>query len=290
MIIYQILSNVLNWLWSRFVTFLLLVTDTLITLSNQMAVTVFDDNAVNSFLIFLEIFGGMMFVIGIGFAIADWAINATDGSGETIMTTVKNIIIGLAATIGFTSIPILLLRFVNELCIRLLGGMTLSTVLQQFENNTNILQFFEGNPVDHAGEQLIYPIYIVVMFVCVIKVFLSNVKCGGSLIVLMFVCPMHLFSIPRGYLDAFWSWCRQVVGLCLSVFIQNFLVALSLYFVYSSGFGTVQLLSSMGLALAAFEAPKIMQQFGLDTSIKANATQAVYAANGITSLIKSFGK
>ena len=36
------------------------------------------------------------------------------------------------------------------------------------------------------------------------------------------------FSVPRGYSDGFWSWAKQVAGLCLTAFLQTTLLFLGL--------------------------------------------------------------
>ena len=37
-----------------------------------------------------------------------------------------------------------------------------------------------------------------------------------------------LFSLPRGYADGFTQWCKQVVALCLTTFMQTTLLFLGL--------------------------------------------------------------
>ena len=34
------------------------------------------------------------------------------------------------------------------------------------------------------------------------------------------VGSLYMFSVPRGYIDGFTGWCKQIVGLCLTAFLQ----------------------------------------------------------------------
>ena len=61
---------------------------------------------------------------------------------------------------------------------------------------------------------------IILMAYAVIKVFFANLKRGGILLIQIAVGSLYMFSVPRGYLDGFYQWCKQVVGLCLTAFLQ----------------------------------------------------------------------
>jgi hypothetical protein len=59
---------------------------------------------------------------------------------------------------------------------------------------------------------------LILMGYAVIKVFFANLKRGGILLIQIAVGSLYMFSVPRGYLDGFVSWCKQIVGLCLTAF------------------------------------------------------------------------
>ncbi len=61
---------------------------------------------------------------------------------------------------------------------------------------------------------------MIFMAYAVIKVFFSNLKRGGILLIQIAVGSLYMFSIPRGYTDGFTQWSKQVIGLCLSAFLQ----------------------------------------------------------------------
>ena len=62
---------------------------------------------------------------------------------------------------------------------------------------------------------------VILMGYAVLKVFFANLKRGGILLIQIAVGSLYMFSIPRGYLDGFMGWMRQVIGLCLTAFLQS---------------------------------------------------------------------
>ena len=113
---------------------------------------------------------------------------------------------------------------------------------------------------------------MLLMAYAVIKVFFSNLKRGGILLIQIAVGSLYMFSIPRGYTDGFTQWCKQVIGLCLSAFLQATILVAGLM-VFSD-----KALLGLGLMLAAGEVPRIAGAFGLDTTTRANIMSAVYTA------------
>lgn len=243
----------------------------------------FDNTAVSAFLSLTLTIGTMLFVAGIAFAFANWAIDSRDGSADTILSTFKNIAIGLGAVSCYTTVPVLLFQFTNYICNLVVGDLSTYSILAQISDyDFDIMSVFSNI----TG---IMVLYIIIMFFVLAKIFFANIKRGGILLTLMFVGSLHMFSIPRGYCDAFWGWCKQVVGLCITAFCQNFLFALSLLIEGTTSTPELStLIVSLGVALSASEVPRILQQFGLDTSMKANVSQAIFAVSGVSNIVKSF--
>ena len=122
---------------------------------------------------------------------------------------------------------------------------------------------------------------LILMGYSVIKVFFANLKRGGILLIQIAVGSLYMFSVPRGYMDGFYSWCKQVVGLCLTAFLQSTILIAGLM-VWSEN-----MLLGCGLMLSANEIPRIAQQFGLDTSTKANIMSAIYATQTVVNLSRN---
>ena len=113
---------------------------------------------------------------------------------------------------------------------------------------------------------------VILMGYAVIKVFFANLKRGGILLIQIAVGSLYMFSVPRGYLDGFMGWVRQVIGLCLTAFLQSTILIAGLMVFKDHA------LMGVGLMLSAGEVPRIAGSFGLDTTTKANITSAVYTA------------
>lgn len=122
---------------------------------------------------------------------------------------------------------------------------------------------------------------IILMGYAVIKIFFANLKRGGKLLIQIAVGALYLFSVPRGYVDDIYGWCRQVTGLCLTTFLQSTILIAGLM-VWNE-----DMLLCCGLMLAATEVPRIARQFGLDTSTRANTMSAVYATQTVVNLSRN---
>jgi hypothetical protein len=122
---------------------------------------------------------------------------------------------------------------------------------------------------------------LILMGYSVIKIFFANLKRGGILLIQIAVGSLYMFSVPRGYIDGFVSWSKQVIGLCLTAFLQATVLIAGLMVVKDHA------LLGLGLMLAAGEIPRIAGQFGLDTSTKANLMSTMYAAQTAVNMTKT---
>lgn len=134
------------------------------------------------------------------------------------------------------------------------------------------------NPVGNGG----FTIFIIIMMgYAIIKVFFANLKRGGILLTQITVGSLYMFSVPRGYVDGFVNWCKQVIGLCLTAFLQATLLTAGLLVLRSHA------LLGIGIMLSSGEVPRIAGQFGMDTSTKANLMGSVYAAQSAINLTRT---
>ena len=122
---------------------------------------------------------------------------------------------------------------------------------------------------------------LALMAYAVIKVFFANLKRGGILIIQIAVGSLYMFSVPRGYGDGFIQWCKQVVGLCLTAFLQATILVAGLMVFKDHA------LLGLGLMLSAGEIPRIAGAFGLDTTTRANISSAVYTAQSAVSMART---
>ena len=119
------------------------------------------------------------------------------------------------------------------------------------------------------------------MAYAVIKVFFANLKRGGILLIQIAVGSLYMFSVPRGYGDGFIQWCKQVVGLCLTAFLQATILVAGLMVFKDHA------LLGLGLMLSAGEIPRSAGAFGLDTTTRTNISSAVYTAQSAVSMART---
>ena len=115
-------------------------------------------------------------------------------------------------------------------------------------------------------------VMLIALGFCVFKIFFDNIKRGGILLIQISVGSLYMFSIPRGYDDDFNQWIKQVIGLCLTAFLQSTILVAGLMVFKDHA------LLGLGLMLSAGEVPRIAGTFGLDTTTRANIMSAVYTA------------
>ena len=193
-----------------------------------------------------------------------------------------NLIKGFMAVSLFTVVPVKL----YELCVSLQAnfgyaisgaGASFGTVAGNIIDELTIENFADFSTTHVGGfgsvtSPIMVLFSIILMAYAVIKVFFANLKRGGILLIQIAVGSLYMFSVPRGYLDGFMSWTRQVIGLCLTAFLQSTILIAGLMVFKDHA------LMGVGLMLSAGEVPRIAGSFGLDTTTKANITSAVYTA------------
>ena len=93
------------------------------------------------------------------------------------------------------------------------------------------------------------------------------------------------FPIPTDqYGDAFVQWCKQVIGLCLTAFLQSTILIAGLMVFRENA------LLGLGLMLSANEVPRIAGTFGLDTTTRANIMSAVYTAQAAVNTTRTIAQ
>ena len=86
--------------------------------------------------------------------------------------------------------------------------------------------------------------------------------------------------MPRGYTDGWIQWCKRVIGLCLTAFLQTTILLAGLI-TFRSNY-----LLGLGLMLSAKEVERIAEAFGMDTSAKGNAMNVMYATSSVVNVTK----
>ena len=215
-------------------------------------------------------------------------IQYASGRGD-IKGTALNIIKGFMAVSLFSVVPVRLYALAVSLQGTLTAGLAgvgdigaLGTdLIDAFTTSDGLIEGIGDMSVGNITNPIMLIFCVIAMAYAVIKVFFSNLKRGGILLIQIAVGSLYMFSVPRGYIDGFTQWCKQVIGLCLTAFLQaTILVAGLLVF-------KDNLLLGLGLMLSANEVPRIAGTFGLDTSTRANIMSAVYTAQTAVNTTKT---
>ena len=272
----QAMSQIMDWVYSQLVDFL----GQFFTQMNGMGAAIFDLAWIKAITDFFGNLGWALFAVGLVMAAFDCAIEAQNGK-MTIRDTALNVIKGFIACGLFTTLPVALYQF----SVSIQG--TFSTELSQIFQST--LPSLDMNSLltnvlnaDMFKNSTIYNLVLLIMIgYCVIKIFFANIKRGGILLVQIAIGSLYMFSVPRGYMDGFISWCKQVIGLCFTAFMQvTLLIAGLLTF-------NTNVILGIGIMLASSEVPRIAGHFGLDTSTRGNLMGGVYAVNSVMNMTRS---
>lgn len=273
----------------------------------NMGLEIFDNAYAQGLMNFFDRLGWSLFIIGSVVAICECAIDAQSGGGN-IKDTGINILTGFFAIELFAIVPVRLFALsvnVQSILVKafnLVGYQADKAAQPQQSSTDGLISFCIGifqnlvspNPLlswmttpSGGSEHIPSFMNILFMFVfvfAVVKIIFDNLKRGAILLAQVCVCSLYMFSIPRGYKDGFFGWCKQVVGLCFTVFLQNMFLDIGLSIFRS------QMIIGLGVMLGAAEIPRIAQQFGLDTSTKANVSGMSMAVNSIVNVGKTFAK
>lgn len=248
----------------------------------NMGAELFEMSWVQSIVLFFSYLGWSLYVVGLVVACFECGIEYTSGRGN-VKESVLNAIKGFLAVNLFTVVPVRLyelsITLQAQLTAELTGSGTSvgevgSEIIQDLHSVESIADLgtspISGFEIITSPFMLLF--VIILMGYAVVKVFFANLKRGGILLIQIAVGSLYMFSVPRGYTDGFTQWCKQVIGLCLTAFLQSTILIAGLM-VFKD-----HILLGLGLMLSAGEIPRIAGAFGLDTSTKANIMSAVHTA------------
>lgn len=281
------MDNLLDWLYSQIVGFL----GNFFSEMGNMGVELFEMGWVQAIVLFFVHLGWALFGVSLVVACFECGIEYSAGRGN-IQQTALNAIKGFMAVSLFSVVPVRL----YALSVSLQGLMTTGLagsgesigsvgmkIIEELQTTDTLEAAMTGSRFGlHAITSSIMLIFcIVLMAYAVIKVFFANLKRGGILLIQIAVGSLYMFSIPRGYIDGFTQWMKQVIGLCLTAFLQATILVAGLMVFKDHA------LLGIGLMLSAGEVPRIAGTFGLDTTTRANIMSAVYTAQAAVNTTKA---
>lgn len=215
-------------------------------------------------------FGILLFAVGVVLAFVDVGIEYRR-RGADIGGAMLNLGKGLLAVGLFSTVPVPLYKF----CVNIQ-----SVIMKALAINWSFQGVVDALCAKFA-QDLLMVVMTIVIIVLMIIIYLDTLKRGGILLVQICIGSLYMISVPRGYMDNFFGWCKQVIALCLTTLFQNLLMFCGLMTIPTN------LFLGIGIMVAAKEVPRICGQFGLDTSVKANFTGMAMGANASIQAIKA---
>lgn len=274
----KILGQIVDWFYGQVVGFL----GNFFAEMGNMGVELFEMSWVQSIVLFFSYLAWALYGTGLVVACFECGIEYSSGRGN-IRETALNAIKGFMAVSLFTVVPVRLYELSVTLQGQLTAGITgygasigdvASDIMQEFSAVESLTDLTSGPFLGFgsitSGFMILF--CIILMAYAIIKVFFANLKRGGILLIQITVGSLYMFSVPRGYTDGFIQWCKQIIGLCLTAFLQATILIAGLMVFKDHA------LLGLGLMLSAGEIPRIAGVFGLDTTTRANIMSAVYTA------------
>ena len=280
-----VLGQIIDWLYGQIVGFL----GDFFMQMGSMGADLFEMSWVQSIVLFFSYLAWALYVTGIVVAAFECGIEYQNGRGS-IRDTALNVIKGFLAVSLFSVVPVELYKLSVSLQGSFTAGITglgkdigtvASEIIQSLKDTATWQDAATSGIFGGLGS-ITSPIFMIFLLIMMgYAVIFANLKRGGILLIQIAVGSLYLFSVPRGYIDGFVGWCKQVIGLCLTAFLQATVLIAGLMVVKD------QALLGLGLMLSAGEIPRIAGQFGLETGTKANVMGAVYAAQGAVNLTRT---
>lgn len=254
------------------------------TLIGNMGMDIFDLPWVQAFLKLFNMFGWALFISGLVVAVFDIAIEYQSMHQLNIKRQMLPILVGFLAVNLFTVLPVKLYTFCLTIQNTFMHDLAdlFATDISSGKNFTDVA--IAALATIKGATSIFNLLTLITLGYCVVKIFFANIKRGGILITQIAVGSLHLFSLPKGYSEGFFTWCRQILALCITSFLQMTLLYLGLLTWQTN------MLLGLGIMLSANEVPQIAQMFGLDTSVKVNMMSAVHSTTTAINLTRAIIK
>ncbi len=284
----DVMDQIIDWFYGQLIGFL---ADFFAQMGN-LGVELFDMSWIQSIVLFFSYLAWALYGTGLVVSCFETGIEYQNGRGS-IKDAALNAVKGFMAVSLFTTVPIELYKLSVNLQASLTAGITgygsglsglTASIIEGLSNIGDVSNI--GSSGLFGGLNMITSPFmglfiVILMGYAVIKVFFANLKRGGILLIQVAVGSLYMFSVPRGYIDGFIQWCKQIIGLCLTAFLQATILTAGLMVVKDHA------LLGLGLMLSAGEVPRVAGAFGLDTSTRANVMSAVHTAQAAVNTTKT---
>lgn len=270
----NVLEQFLDWIYGQVIAFF----SEFLNMLNLMGAELFEMEWVQAVVLFFSYLAWSLYAVGLVVAVFETAIEMQNGRGS-IRDVALNALKGFMAVGLFSIVPVELYKF----CIDISGKLVVAIAgLTSSPDSISMLgQALIAGMKNSAVGLIVSLIFVILIGYSIIKVFFANLKRGGILLTMISVGSLYMFSVPRGYMDGFTGWCKQVIGLCLTAFLQTVILTAGLVTFNAN------MLLGIGLMLSSTEVPRIAGNFGLETGTKGNIMSAVYSAQSAVNLART---
>ena len=261
-----VLGQIVDWIYGQMIGFL----GNFFSLMGQMGAELFELEWIQAIVLFFSQLAWVLYVVGLVVAVFECAIECQSGRGS-VRDTALNALKGFMAASLFSVVPVELYKFSVSLQGEITRGITglggdfgsmAGNIIDSLKNS-GTLQDAMVSGVFGGINTITNPILMI------------------FILFMMGYSTIKVFSVPRGYMDGFTNWCKQVIGICLTAFLQATMLIAGLMVLSKNA------LLGLGIMLAAGVVPRIAGQFGLDTSTRANLMSSVYAAQSAVNLTRT---
>jgi len=269
------MDEIIDWFYGQMIGFL----GNFFASMGYMGADLFGLEPIQGVVLFFRYLGWSLFIVGLVVALFEGAIEYQSGRGN-FKDMGLNAIKGFMAVSLFTIVPVELYKLSVTLQGSLTAGLThLGDFNALTDSVMDAISSYEMVLSPYSALTMLF--VLILMAYAVVKVFFGNLKRGGILLIQTAVGSLYMFSVPRGYIDGFLQWSKQVIALCLTTFLQGTFLAIGLLIIPHHP------ILGLGLMLAASEVPRIAGAFGLETSTRANIMSAVYTAQAAVNTTKT---
>ena len=207
-----VLGQLFDWVYAKAVEFL----GEFFVMMNGLGSELFELVWVQAVVEFFGCFAWALFVVGLAVGVFEAAVEYQSGRASAVRDMALGAVKGFLAVSLFTAAPVELYK----LCVDLQGR--LSDDITGVSHIDGISSYTRAAMSALNGYGVFVSLFLLILMgYAVIKIFFANLKRGGILLIQIAVGSLYMFSVPRGYLDGFYGWCKQVVGLCLTAFLQS---------------------------------------------------------------------
>ena len=255
---------------------------------NLTVLSLFSQPFIHEIVFAFRALGWALFIAGFIIAFLEYTIEAQDG-GASWINLAFNTAKGVVFCSCFAGVSIDLVVFVGTLTTSMSSTMS-GGIYDTINSNRNFVDAFMVLWESEINAFMSTPFWVVAISLILViifgfKIIIDNLSRAGSLLILIIIGSFHAFSIPRGYTDSAVGWCKQVIGLCFTHFMQNLLLVTG-FFIWTTGTSYITYLCGLGTIFAATLVQRVAQQFSLDTSVRSNFSRGLMTASYTISSVR----